>query len=163
MCFLRISLFIPGRSHGHEEVGPRGTGALHAVLWTSGRLPKCLEPQEPLTPGTERQELLSAAILLHAELWSCFGLIIPCYVPVPPREVEYSLCAIVYRKLITFFLIKQDKLWTFVIIGQKMECLGLKVIYLGVTLSRAGLVMADTELDLESLRRRISEHISESF
>lgn len=49
------------------------------------------------------------------------------------------------------------------IIGQKMECLGLKVIYLGVTLSRAGLVMADTELDLESLRRRISEHISESF
>ncbi|EDM01852.1 rCG30101 [Rattus norvegicus] len=91
------------RSHGHEEVGPRGTGALHAVLWTSGRLPKCLEPQEPLTPGTERQELLSAAILLHAELWSCFGLIIPCYVPVPPREVEYSLCAIVYRKLITFF------------------------------------------------------------
>lgn len=103
MCFLRISLFIPGRSHGDEEVGPRGTGALHTVLWTSGRLPKCLEPQEPLMPGTERQELLSAAILLHAELWSCFGLIIPCYVPIPPCEVEYSLCAIVYWKLITFF------------------------------------------------------------
>lgn len=93
---LQSSFFVRIRKITQPQGGlDQERGCLCSVQrWGhQGGYARCLEPGEPLMAGIERHGWHHAA-----SCWTlvCSGLIIPHYVPIPPCEEEYSLCAIVY-------------------------------------------------------------------